>query len=69
MPTARMSCSVVLVMVATVARLGAGETSDYCSFTPKHTMCRPGGVSAECSQYSDRQDPHFTELWLNIRGK
>jgi len=44
----------VVVMTVMVGRLVMADTSDYCSITPKHTMCRPSGVAAECSQFTDR---------------
>ena len=45
----------VVVMTVMVGRLVMADTSDYCSITPKHTMCRQAGVAAECSQFTDRK--------------
>ena len=60
MLTATLTTTSMTAMVAFLVTSSAA--TDYCSITPKHTMCRPAGVAAECSQFTDRDDPHFTPL-------
>nr|XP_053629285.1 uncharacterized protein LOC128686406 isoform X1 [Cherax quadricarinatus] len=38
----------LLVVVVTWAGWAGGQTSQYCSFTPKHTMCKYSSVGPRC---------------------
>lgn len=44
-------CSLVVTVVAMWWAEGvAGQTSNYCAFTPQHTLCGASGMGPRCGQ-------------------
>ena len=64
-----MSPTTTGAMLSLMVTLVTGQVSEYCQWSPKHTLCQYSGLGQSCGAVSARGlTPDLTQLILDLHN-